>query len=276
MGELPHDGIALLGLALVLGLKHGLDADHLVAIDGLTRFNRAAQPRLARWCGAFFSLGHGAVVVGVALALGLAAERWIVPGWIDGLGTWISIAFLTALGLANLFAVLRTAPDRVVEPVAVRGALFARLMRTSHPVAIAGIGALFAVSFDTLSQATLFAVAGTQQGGWLHAGALGVAFMAGMTLADGANGLWIAALLRGADARARVASRVLGLTVAGLSLGVAAYALAERGVPALEAWSEGRELAFSGAIFACLLAAFAIGSLLARRPAAQPDPRGSA
>ena len=32
----------------LLGLKHGLDPDHLAAIDGLTRFNAARRPRLAR------------------------------------------------------------------------------------------------------------------------------------------------------------------------------------------------------------------------------------
>ena len=32
----------LVALAFVLGLKHGMDADHLATIDGLTRCNAAA------------------------------------------------------------------------------------------------------------------------------------------------------------------------------------------------------------------------------------------
>ena len=32
----------LVALAFVLGMKHGMDADHLATIDGLTRFNAAA------------------------------------------------------------------------------------------------------------------------------------------------------------------------------------------------------------------------------------------
>jgi nickel/cobalt transporter (NiCoT) family protein len=266
--NLPHDWLALATLVFVLGLKHGLDADHLVAIDGLTRFNSRVKPRLARWCGALFSLGHGAVVVGVALAVGLAAERWMVPGWLEEVGAWISIVFLAVLGLLNLAAVLGTPADRVVEPVGIRGRVFARLTRTSHPVAIALVGMLFAISFDTLSQAALFALTANQFGGWEHALALGLLFMLGMTLADGANGLWIAALLKSADAVARVASRVLGLAVAGLSLGVAAFAAAQRHSPTLAAWADGRELAVSAVVFACIAAAFVFGRALARRPMA--------
>jgi high-affinity nickel-transport protein len=268
METLPQDWLAVAGLVFTLGLKHGLDADHLVAIDGLTRFNGRAQPRLARWCGVLFSLGHGMVVIGVALAVGLLADRWFLPGWLDGVGGWISIGFLTALGLANLVAVLGTPGDRVVQPVGVRGRLFARLTHTSHPGAIAAVGALFAVSFDTFSQAALFAVTASQYGGWQHAVALGLLFMLGMTLADGANGVWIASLLRSADARARIASRLLGLAVAGLSFAVAALAAAERSSPVLAAWTEGRELTISAAVFVCLAATFGIGLAAARRPIA--------
>jgi hypothetical protein len=64
------DWVALAALAFTLGLKHGLDADHLATIDGLTRFNARARPAMARWCGALFSLGHGAVVVVVAVTVG--------------------------------------------------------------------------------------------------------------------------------------------------------------------------------------------------------------
>ena len=51
------------------------------------------------------------------------------------------------------------------------------------------------------------AVTAAQFGGLAHTLALGLLFLLGMTLADGANGLWIASLLRRADACARIASR---------------------------------------------------------------------
>ena len=67
MSPLPADNFALVLLVFVLGVKHGFDADHLATIDGLTRFNARANPRWARFCGTLFSLGHGAVVIAIAL-----------------------------------------------------------------------------------------------------------------------------------------------------------------------------------------------------------------
>jgi len=208
-----------------------------------------------------------AVTVAVAYAI-WAAGRWTMPDWLEDLGTWISVGFLAVLGLVNLFAVLGTPADGVVCPIGVRGRLFDRLTRTSRPAAVALVGALFALSFDTLSQAALFAVSATQLGGWAHSVALGLAFMLGMTVVDGANGLWIASLLRSADGRARIASRVLGLAVVGLSLGVAAFAVAERVSAPLAAWAAGRELAFGAGVIGVVAAASLLGIALARRPLA--------
>ena len=42
------DSLALVLLVFVLGLKHGFDADHLAAIDGLTRYNLRQAPARAR------------------------------------------------------------------------------------------------------------------------------------------------------------------------------------------------------------------------------------
>lgn len=48
MESLAADGLALVMLVFVLGLKHGFDADHLATIDGLTRYNARQRPALAR------------------------------------------------------------------------------------------------------------------------------------------------------------------------------------------------------------------------------------
>jgi high-affinity nickel-transport protein len=264
MDALPHDALPLIALAFVLGAKHGLDADHLVAIDGLTRFNAQARPALARWCGVLFSLGHGAVVIGVALLVGVAADRWIVPDWLESAGAWISIGFLTALGVLNLYAVLAAHPEALVQPVGLKAGWLGRIMRTSSPVTILAIGALFAVSFDTVSQAALFALTASQ----VNSAALGVAaataFMAGMILADGVNGIWLASLLRNADRRARIATRVMGFAVAGLSLGVAGLGAAKLLWPGVDAWIEGRELALGLAVVAAVAASFAVSVVLSR------------
>lgn len=264
MESLQNDWLGMLALVFTLGLRHGFDADHLVAIDGLTRFNARARPGLARWCGLLFSLGHGAVVMTVALAVGAVAARWQVPDWVEDLGAWISIAFLLLLGFMNILVVLNTPPREAVQPAGVKGRLLCGLQRTSSPLLVAGVGALFALSFDTLSQAALFSVAATQFGGLAHSAALGLAFMLGMILADAANGLWISRLIRRADETALLVSRVFGLTVAGLSLTVAFYGIAKYLSPAVDAWSEGRELGMGLAVMAVVLGSFLLALRLAR------------
>jgi high-affinity nickel-transport protein len=247
----------------VLGLRHGLDADHLATIDGLTRFNNRANPRIARLCGLLFSLGHGAVVVGIAATVSLLANRWSAPELLARAGAWISIAFLLVLGLANLAAALRAGGANVVQPIGLKGRLFGRLSQVSRPAAVAFVGAVFAISFDTVSQASLFAVMATQFGGLAAALSLAVLFVAGMVLIDGLNGLWVSHLLRRTDGLAAIASRVMSFAVALLSLAVAALGTLKLLYPAFDNWSDGKELAFGlgvvGLVAASFLLAVAVG-----------------
>ncbi|MCL2523965.1 MAG: nickel transporter [Betaproteobacteria bacterium] len=267
MESLPTDWLSLLLLTFVLGMKHGFDADHLATIDGLTRYNARSRPALARFCGTLFSLGHGAVVLVIALGVSALAGHWEVPEWFGLLGAVISIAFLVALGSLNLAAVLRAGPEQVVQPVGLKGRLLGSLRRVSHPGLVALVGALFALSFDTLSQAAFFALTATQFGGWQHALLLAMLFTAGMLLTDGINGLWIARLIARADQVALIASRVMGLVVSGISLLVAAFGAAKLLSPAIDAWSEGKELVFGGALIAIIALSFVAAVRLTRRPA---------
>jgi nickel/cobalt transporter (NiCoT) family protein len=267
MQTMPTDWLSLLILTFVLGMKHGFDADHLATIDGLTRHNSRVRPGMARYCGTLFSLGHGAVVMVIALGVSVAAGHWTVPQWFGTLGALISIVFLAALGALNLVAVMRTGPDQVVLPVGLKGRLLGSLRHVSNPLAVALVGALFALSFDTLSQAAFFALTATQFGGWQHALVLALLFMLGMLLTDGVNGLWIARLIHRADQTALIASRVMGLVVAGVSLLVAAFGAARLLVPGVDAWSDGKELMFGAALVAIIALSFLAATRLARRPA---------
>jgi high-affinity nickel-transport protein len=211
------DIVGLAALVFVLGMKHGLDPDHLVAIDGFTRSSRS------RWCGLFFSLGHGLVVTLVGVAVALVAGDWQAPRWLEHTGAWISIGVLVALGLANLLAALRTAAGQPVALVGLRGRWLAeRLARATHPAVIAAVGAAFALSFDTISHALLFSVTGASLAGGLFAALLGVVFTLGMALTDALNGLWVARLVSGADRRAASASRIMSYAIASLCLALAA------------------------------------------------------
>lgn len=266
MDTLPSDWLSLLILTFVLGMKHGFDADHLATIDGLTRFNARQRPVLARYCGAWFSLGHGAIVTLIALAVATLAGQWAVPEWFGVLGAVISIFFLLALGGLNLAAVLRAGPDEVVQPVGLKGRLLGGLRRASHPLPVALVGALFALSFDTLSQAAFFALTATRFGGWQTALLLALLFTIGMLLTDALNGLWIARLIARADQAALLASRVMALVVSGISLLVAAFGAAKLLSPAVDAWSEGKELMFGAVVVALIALSFVAAMRLTQRP----------
>lgn len=223
MGTAFPAEIALVALVFALGLRHGLDPDHLVAIDGLTRSSRS------RWSGFFFSLGHGIVITLLGVVLALAATDWQPPGWVEGVGTLVSIGILVALGAANLAMSLRPLQDGHVPMVGLRGRwLTERLARASHPVVVAAIGAAFAVSFDTLSHALLFSASGAAGAGWLVAAALGLVFTCGMVITDALNGWWVARMIGSSDARG---SRWISLTVALLCFGIAATGLARVELP---------------------------------------------
>lgn len=263
MESLPQDLLALALIVFVLGLKHGLDADHLATIDGLTRFNMGANPSLARFCGALFSLGHGAVVIVIALVVSALAVQSEVPQWLQAFGAWVSIAFLAALGLINIHVVMQAHPAHIVQPQGLKGRFLGRFTRAASPGLVALVGALFAISFDTVSQAALFALTATHFGGWQHALMLGLLFTLGMLFTDGVNGLWISRLIRRADQTARIASRVMSLVVGGISLLAAAFGIAKLALPAVDAWSEGKELAFGVAVIAVLAASFIVAVRLA-------------
>ena len=221
-GALPQEWQGLALLVLVLGVKHGMDPDHLAMIDALARFNAVNRPRLARWSGCLFSLGHGFVVTLVAAMVAAITTDWSTPAWLELVGAWISIVFLLALGAANLVAVFGTPRDQVVRAQGIKGRWLGGLARSSHPVVIATIGAAFALSFDTFSQAALFSLTATHVAGWIFSVALGLVFTAGMMAADGINGVWVARMLSRADRRALVASRLMSLTIAILGISIAA------------------------------------------------------
>jgi high-affinity nickel-transport protein len=218
---LPHDLAGLALMVFLLGLRHGMDPDHLATIDGLARYNAQKRPRLARWSGCFFSLGHGAVVTLAAGFVAAALHDGAAPEWLERLGAWISAAFLLALGSVNLVAVFRTPADRVVRLTGFKGRWLGQLAETSHPAVIAMIGAVFALSFDTLGQAALFSLTGAHLAGWPFSVALGLLFTLGMMTTDGVNGVWVAIMVQRADRRARVASRVMGLAIGLLAIAIA-------------------------------------------------------
>ena len=181
--------LATLALVFVLGLRHGMDADHLAAIDGFSRL------RPSRWTGVLFGLGHGLVVTVLALLVGRVGENF----GLHGLAPYL---FLGVAAL-NLW--------RLVRPVPAHKHRFPALALGPFVV-----GLLLAVGMETSSQLAALSLAQS-----LPPLLLGLAFTLGMVLSDGLDGLLASGLQRGRGAdprRAELASRVMGWMVVGLSL----------------------------------------------------------
>jgi high-affinity nickel-transport protein len=246
----------MVALVFVLGLRHGFDPDHLVAIDGMTRSTQS------RWCGLFFSLGHGVVVTLIGVAVAVAATEWQAPAWLEQTGALISVAVLLVLGLANLLAVLRTPSGRRVALIGLRGRwLTERLARASHPALIASVGAAFAVSFDTVSHALAFSLTGATMAGVLFAGLLGLVFTSGMVLTDALNGLWVARMMSGPAA----ASRWMSIGVTLLCFAIAVLALLKHALPAADEFADAVSLPLGAATLLLITGIGALAVLRSRR-----------
>jgi high-affinity nickel-transport protein len=211
-----HGQPVLLGTALVaytFGLRHAVDADHIAAIDNVTR-KLLQERRSPLGAGLFFSLGHSTVVIVMTIAVALAAasltthfaEMKALGGII---GTSVSAFFLLLLAFANLLifvSVYRT--FRAVqrgEPIeqqdldlllASRGFL-ARIFRplfrlVSRSWHLYLIGLLFGLGFDTATEVALFGISASQATGGMSFWSvmvLPILFTAGMSLVDTTDGI---------------------------------------------------------------------------------------
>ncbi len=171
--------LAGLGIvAFVFGLRHGMDADHIAAIDNVTR-KLIQEGKRPLTVGTWFSLGHSTVVLVMVVALVAATKTVVeaVPSLQSTgavLGTAISGTFLWLIGVMNLaivfslYRVFRGLRGRELSGAAYeemlnsRGFLsryFRSLFRIiSEPWKTYVIGLLFGVGFDTASEIALIAI----------------------------------------------------------------------------------------------------------------------
>jgi len=207
-----HATPVLLGTALLaygLGLRHAVDADHIAAIDNVTRSLMQTGQRPVG-VGLFFSLGHSTIVIAASAAIALAAQKFgpHLHAWHDAggvIGTLVSVAFLFAIAAANLL-VLRTLRRArtagAVEETTLDQALSGRgpLSRLLRPLfAVIGqswhmypLGLLFGLGFDTATEVALLGLSATEATRHLPILAVMVfpaLFTAGMALVDTADGV---------------------------------------------------------------------------------------
>ncbi len=95
-----------------------------------------------------------------------------------------------------------------------------QLLNITHPMSAVPIGALFGLGFETASQMSAWALAGTMGYGLFGALLIGVAFSLGMVVTDSVNGLVVRRMYLAATRMALQGNRMMTLTVVGLAYGV--------------------------------------------------------
>src|ERR1700728_1624739 len=101
-----HNYTVLLGtaaLAYAFGLRHAFDADHIAAIDNVTR-KLMQEGKRPVGVGFFFSLGHSTIVVALSIAIAITAtalqRNFASFRSVGGVvGTLVSAAFLFAIAI---------------------------------------------------------------------------------------------------------------------------------------------------------------------------------
>ena len=195
-------------LAYSLGLRHAVDADHIAAIDNVTRKLMQEGKRPVA-IGFMFSLGHSTIVVVGSLLIAstaLVLQHHLEPFHTLGeiIGTLVSTLFLLGIAAINLivlrsiyriFVRVRNGAPYLEEDLnlllANRGFLarflhpiFAVIQRSSH---MYPLGLLFGLGFDTATEIGLLGISATEISKGISLWSIlifPVLFAAGMSLID--------------------------------------------------------------------------------------------
>jgi high-affinity nickel-transport protein len=195
-------------LAYSFGLSHAVDADHIAAIDNVTR-KLMQQGKRPVAVGLMFSLGHSTVVVlgASAIAATALALQHRINGFkeIGGMvGTLVSTLFLFGIALVNLvilhsvyrsFMRVRRGEPYVEEDfdlLLANHGLLSRLFRPMFSMIRSSwhmypLGFLFGLGFDTATEIGLLGIAAAEASRGLSFWSIlvfPVLFAAGMSLID--------------------------------------------------------------------------------------------
>jgi high-affinity nickel-transport protein len=211
-----HHFPLLLGTALLaysFGLRHAVDADHIAAIDNVTRKLMQDGKRPVA-VGLFFSLGHSTIVILASAAVAVAAitlsDQFGRLQAIGGIiGTLVSSLFLLAIAVMNLFILCNVyktfervkAGEKYEEEemnalLAGRG-LMARIFRPLFKMITQSwhmypLGFLFGLGFDTATEVGVLGISAAAGGKGLPIWSImvfPVLFTAGMSLVDTTDGI---------------------------------------------------------------------------------------
>lgn len=211
-----HSEPVLLGAAVLaysFGLRHAFDADHIAAIDNVTRklMQSKKQPVTT---GLFFSLGHSTVLMIATTVIGLALSS--INGQFGALnneagvvGTLVSASFLFIIAVVNI-AIAKAAftafrhvrkggayDEGEMEILLNKRGLLSRIFRPLFRVVTESwhmffVGFLFGLGFDTATEISLLGIAAAEAAKGMPIWVIlvfPVLFSAGMALMDTTDGI---------------------------------------------------------------------------------------
>ncbi len=199
-------------VAYGFGLRHAVDADHIAAIDNVTRKFLYVKKRSVS-VGFFFSIGHSTIVLIMSflVALGTIYMQKHLADFqhIGGLiGTAISSLFLLVIALINFIIFFQTYKtfleykknpsetvdiDKMLEQKGMMTSLFKPLFKlVTKPWHMYLVGFLFGLGFDTSTEVALLGISATQAATSMSVWSImifPVLFMSGMSLIDTLDGI---------------------------------------------------------------------------------------
>jgi high-affinity nickel-transport protein len=206
-----HNRPLLLGtafLAYSFGLRHAFDADHIAAIDNVTRkLMQTGRRPIA--VGFFFSLGHSTIVVALTVAIAITASalqgHFDVLKNIGGLiGTSASALFLFAIAAVNIVVLMQVyrafqtvrrsgrLVEAEIENILAQHGFLAHIFRPAFRLIECSwhmypLGVLFGLGFDTATEVGVLGISAAQAAQGLSIWSILVfpaLFTAGMSLMD--------------------------------------------------------------------------------------------
>ena len=249
--HLHYQGLGVgLGVAITawtLGARHAFDADHISAIDNVTR-KLMSDGKRPLGTGSCFALGHSTIIVAIGAGIALAA-RAVFGAVVDPsstyetmggmVGTLLAASFLYLIaalnlvvlaGIARIFRDMRRgrySEEELERQLQARGLMyrfFGRFMRTiNHSWQMVFVGLAFGIGFDTATEVVLLtaAVYAATSGLPFYAVlALPLLFAGGMTLFDTLDGCFMTVAYGWAFAQP-VRKVYYNLVITGLSIAAA-------------------------------------------------------
>ena len=196
--------LSLVFIAFTLGLRHGFDADHIVAIDNITRkFN--SENRRSYTTGLFFALGHSTIVFVLTLLIVLGVIQFKgslgnIGDYGGIIGTIVSATFLFLTGFMNLRSLFHASSHSHNHLPAgwVMSFLTRKILNlVDRPLKMYLVGFLFGLGFDTATEIALLGIAASSALSGISVWSimlLPISFASGMILTDSFDSIFISKL----------------------------------------------------------------------------------